>query len=77
MLMWGKYGLPIPRSHKIFCAIGSPIDLTHLEDPTDEEINIWHAKYCKEIKCIFDKYKEKVPLYKDKELFIDLFYYSL
>jgi len=41
------------------------------------EINIWHAKYWKEIKRIFDKYKEKVPLYKDKEVFIDLFYYSL
>ena len=42
--MWGKYGLPFPRSHKIFCAIGSPIDLPYPEDPTDEEINIWHAK---------------------------------
>ena len=68
---WGKYGLPIPRDDKILCVVGRPLGMPKIEDPSIEDIDKWHQRYCDEVKRIFDKYKEKVPQYKDKELFID------
>ncbi|CAE7420688.1 DGAT2 [Symbiodinium microadriaticum] len=52
-IFWGEFGLPIPRKHK---------------EPTDEDVDKWHAKYVAEVRRIFDKNKHKVPLYKDKVL---------
>ena len=70
-IFWGRFGLPVPRDDKLFCSIGKPMGMPHITDPTVEDIDKWHAKYCHEIKRMFDKYKEKVPKYKDKELIID------
>jgi Diacylglycerol acyltransferase len=45
--------------------------LPHIPSPTEEDVNKWHAKYCEEVKRLFHTYKEKVPAYKHKKLFID------
>jgi len=45
--------------------------LPHIPEPTDDDVNEYHAKYCEEVTRLFNKYKEKVPNYKHKELFID------
>mmetsp|Transcript_13059 Transcript_13059/g.18715 ORF Transcript_13059/g.18715 Transcript_13059/m.18715 type:complete len:318 (-) Transcript_13059:115-1068(-) len=68
---WGKYHLPIPRDEKCLYVRGLPLNLPHIPEPTDEDINKWHDIYCGEVRRLFDKYKEKVPMYKDKTLFID------
>jgi len=68
---WGKYYLPIPRDDKCLCVRGLPLNLPFIKDPTDEDVNKWHNNYCNEVRRLFDKYKEKVPMYKDKTLFID------
>jgi hypothetical protein len=39
-----------------------------IENPTREDIDMWHAKYCGEVTRIFNQYKELVPAYKHKEL---------
>jgi hypothetical protein len=67
-IFWGRWGLPIPRPHKILYVRGKLMGLPRIENPTDAQVNGWHDKYCKEIQRIFDTYKHKVPLYKDKKL---------
>lgn len=68
---WGKCCLPIPRDEKLLYARGRPLGLPHIPEPTDEDISKYHAKYCEEVTRLFNKYKEKVPMYKDKTLYID------
>ncbi|KAL7535110.1 hypothetical protein ACHAXR_010140 [Thalassiosira sp. AJA248-18] len=70
-LFWGKFYLPIPRDEKLLYVIGKPIGLPHIPDPTQEDIDKWHGVYCNEVRKIFETYKEKVPMYKHKKLFID------
>mmetsp|Transcript_35930 Transcript_35930/g.86732 ORF Transcript_35930/g.86732 Transcript_35930/m.86732 type:complete len:320 (-) Transcript_35930:171-1130(-) len=70
-VFWGKWYLPIPRDEKLLKVIGKPIGLPHIPEPTQEDIDKWHAVYCDEVKKIFETYKEKVPMYKHKKLYID------
>ena len=49
---------------------GQPIGMPHIPDPSHEDINTWHKKYCDEVTRIFDTYKERVPMYKHKKLII-------
>lgn len=68
---WGKYHLPIPRNDKLLYVSGAPLGIPHIPEPTDEDVNKWHGKYCDEVTSLFNKYKEKLPMYKHKTLFID------
>jgi 2-acylglycerol O-acyltransferase 2 len=65
---WGMWGLPIPRPTKMMWVRGQPLGIERVEHPTQEEIDYWHDKYCKEVKRLFDTYKERVPAYKHKAL---------
>jgi Diacylglycerol acyltransferase len=47
------------------------MELPHIPDPTQEDMDKWHAKYCEEVTRLFERNEEKVPLYKHKTLFID------
>jgi hypothetical protein len=44
--------------------------MPHIPEPTNEDINKWHAKYCSEVTRLFESYKEKMPAYKHKLLII-------
>jgi 2-acylglycerol O-acyltransferase 2 len=68
---WGKWALPIPRDEQVLVARGKPMGLPHIPDPSQNDIDYWHAKYCQEVKRLFDTYKEKLPNYKNKKLYID------
>lgn len=68
---WGKWMLPVPRDEKLLYVRGRPLNLPHIPEPTNEDVDKWHAKYCEEVKRIFDSYKERVPAYKHKTLYID------
>lgn len=68
---WGKYNLPVPRDDKLLFVSGKPLGMPHIPNPTDADVDKWHAKYCEEVTRLFNTYKEKVPLYKHKQLFID------
>jgi hypothetical protein len=68
---WGKYYLPIPRDEKILYVVGKPLGLPHIEEPTQEDIDKWHGVYCEEVRKLFEMYKERVPMYKHKKLFVD------
>lgn len=68
---WGKWGLPLPRDEKLLYVRGKALGMPHIPNPTDEDINKWHAKYCEEVRRIFEENKEKLPAYKHKTLIID------
>jgi len=68
---WGKWFLPIPRDDELLYVRGKPLGLPYIPEPTDEDVNKWHAKYCEEVTRLFNDYKEKVPAYKHKKLYID------
>jgi hypothetical protein len=44
------------------------LGLPHIKEPSEEDVDKWHAKYVEEVRRIFDSNKHKVPLYKDKKL---------
>ena len=68
---WGKWYLPIPRDDKLMYVRSKPMGLPHIPEPTNDDVDKWHAKYCEEIVRLFDTYKERVPMYKHKKLYID------
>ena len=70
-IFWGRWGLPIPRPHKVLYVRGKPLGLPRIANPTDEQVTEWHTKYCKEVQRIFDTYKHKVPQFEDKKLVIE------
>lgn len=70
-LFWGLWGLPIPRPNKILYVRGPPLGLPKVENPTEDDIEKWHAKYVSEVQRIFDKYKVLVPEYANKSLVIE------
>lgn len=67
---WGRFGLPVPKPVKLVYARGRPIGLPHITNPTDDDVNKWHAVYCEKLKELFDNYKGRNPDYKHKDLFI-------
>ena len=50
---------------------GSPLGLPRIENPSDDDINKWHGKYVSEVQRIFEKYKTRVPEYKNKKLLVE------
>jgi Diacylglycerol acyltransferase len=66
--IWGKWYLPIPRPTKLLYVSGQPLGMPKIENPTQADIDLWHDKYCQQVKQLFDLYKERVPEYKHKQL---------
>lgn len=50
---------------------GKCLNLPHIEDPTEADVNKWHEVYVKEVQRIFETYKSKVPEYANKSLLIE------
>jgi hypothetical protein len=71
IFFWGKWMLPIPRDEQLICVRGKPLGIPHIPEPTDEDIDHWHAIYCEEVIRIFDSYKTRLPAYAHKNLIID------
>ena len=70
-LFWGRFLLPMPKSVRITYARGRPLGLPHIAEPTEADINEWHAKYCAAVVELFDRYKGTNPDYKHKQLVIE------
>ena len=70
---WGWRGTIVPRPNKILGVLGTPLGLpaTPTPEPTQEQIDEWHARYLAEVQRLFDTYKVFNPDYKDKELVFD------
>lgn len=70
-LFWGRFGLPLPKPVRLTYARGAPLGLPHIPQPTDDDVNAWHAKYCEALVELFERYKGTNPDYKHKTLVIE------
>jgi len=70
---WGLGGLPIPRANeKLLYARGNPMQLPHIKEPTQADIDHWHGKYCEQVRKLYESHQDKLPHYKHKNcLLID------
>lgn len=68
---WGRFGLPMPKKVRLTYARGRPLGLPHITNPTQEDVDKWHAEYCKQLVALFDKYKGSNSDYKHKTLVIE------
>lgn len=57
----GKPWCPVlPRSEaRLLTYVGEPVELPQIAEPTDTEVEFWHAKYVQALRSMFDKYKEE------------------
>jgi len=60
IIVWGRWFFPLlpKKGVKIYIVVGKPIVLPKIENPTKEEVAVWHNKYIAELKRIYDDYKE-------------------
>ena len=60
IIVWGRWFFPLlPRNGvKIHIVVGKPIILPQIENPSKENVTLWHSKYISELKRIYDEYKE-------------------
>ena len=67
---WGYGGTLLPRPNKILGVMGKPIGIppTPNSDPSQEEIDHFHAIYLAEVQRLFDTYKAYNPDYAEKVL---------
>ena len=67
-LFWGRFGLPLPMPDKLVYARAPPLGLPKIENPTDAEVDKWHAKYVAELRRLFEAYKGTRPDFASKAL---------
>lgn len=70
-VFWGLFGSPIPRPNPITGVIGRPIEMPHVPEPTDEDVDKYHLKYVEEVQRLFEKYKKHNPDYEGKALSLE------
>lgn len=54
---WGTRGLPLPRKHDIISLVGHPIPVDRTPDPTQDQVDALHARFCDELVALFDAHK--------------------
>lgn len=69
-LFWGRFGLPMPKPVRLTYVRGRPLGMPHIENPSPEDIEKWHATYCEKLTELFESYKGRNPDYKHKDLII-------
>uniref|UniRef100_A0A158R443 WD_REPEATS_REGION domain-containing protein n=1 Tax=Syphacia muris TaxID=451379 RepID=A0A158R443_9BILA len=60
----------VARRVPINTIIGKPIFVEKEPNPTIEQIDALHEQYCNDLRCLFDTYKSKLGIPKDKKLVI-------
>ena len=59
----GRYGVPfgfIPNKCKLVVAVGPPIDVEKIQEPTKEQIDALHEKFVQAIKSLYDRHKQRM-----------------
>ena len=64
LLVWtGRFGIPfspIPNRDPMVMALGEPIDVEAVAEPTREQVAELHARYCQALQDLFDEHKHKL-----------------
>ena len=64
LVVWyGRWGIPfgvVPHKVKMIIAVGAPIEVPLVEQPTSEQIEALHAQYIEAIQSLFDRHKGRM-----------------
>ena len=71
VLFWGDKWIPFfpRRDARIVTVIGDAIELPHIEEPSKEDVDKWHAIYVEELKKLFEKHKETLGIKEELEIY--------
>ncbi len=73
--VWGASFLPLlPKRHKhgLIVAAGKPLDLPKIENPTRDEVKVWHDKYIASLEKLFEDHKVNAYGEEGKALKLEL-----
>ena len=68
MLFAGAYLTPLPFRHPIFVAMGAPVQMPKVENPTAEQIDAAHARFVARLSELYYARRHMAPGYENKEL---------
>mmetsp|Transcript_7984 Transcript_7984/g.12110 ORF Transcript_7984/g.12110 Transcript_7984/m.12110 type:complete len:323 (+) Transcript_7984:166-1134(+) len=57
VLFWGRFGLPVPFKVPLLFAIGGPIEIPKISNPTDEQVKVFHQGFCDALVDLFERCK--------------------
>jgi 2-acylglycerol O-acyltransferase 2 len=57
IIIWGRWGLPVPFRVPLLYAVGEPLELLHKDTPTAAEVDAAHEQICRAFVELFDRYK--------------------
>lgn len=51
-----SFGL-LPRRQRCVTVVGTPMQVPRVEEPTAEQVDEWHGKYCEALQALFERHK--------------------
>lgn len=66
IVFWGRFLLPIPYRVPILGAMGKPIPVAKVDNPTQEQIDAVHAELLEAMVRLFDEHKASYGWEKKK-----------
>lgn len=64
LVFWlGRWGVPygfVPINSKLVVALGAPLDVERVAEPSREQVEALHARYCAALKDLFDRHKARM-----------------
>jgi 1-acyl-sn-glycerol-3-phosphate acyltransferase len=67
-LPYGRWYSPIPNPVPITVVVGDPVELPHIPEPSEEDVDKWHKVYFDELVNLFNKQKVHIRSFEDAEL---------
>lgn len=75
LVIWtGRWGIPfgfVPHRQKCVMALGKPIPVEKVLNPSREQIAALHAVYTEALVGLFDRHKARIPGWEDKTLYFE------
>ncbi|TPX52300.1 hypothetical protein CcCBS67573_g09902 [Chytriomyces confervae] len=64
----GRWGTAFPRRSRLTTVVGEPLHTELIENPTDEEVTAFHAKYLACLQGLYDQYKDVYFKHRKREM---------
>lgn len=59
-VIFGRWWIPfLPRPVPMLTYVGKPIELPKVENPTKEDVDLWHGRYLQALTALFDQHKSE------------------
>ena len=68
-LFFGDFWLPLPRAIPLLVVTGPSLPCMQLENPTEEQVDLKHAEFCKELVALFERHKRAYG-WEEKQLIL-------